>query len=159
MWDGEQVWVYQQPHAVSVKGGEHLADGWDPDLPLVEHGLFFSEKNTACYGSVGVSVWIVIQADHVALGDKMEEDGGDEGEEANDSTESNLQSKALDSYSSLHEDVGHEQEAGPAGTVREQLHPSNSSAQAANVNEVLILGLGRLGQTTGGQTLRPHLVV
>lgn len=97
VWDGEQVWVYQQPHVVSVKGGEHLADRWDPDLPLVEHGLFFSEKNTACYGSVGVSVWIVIQADHVALGDKVEEDGGDEGEEANDSTESNLQSQALDS--------------------------------------------------------------
>lgn len=75
---------------VSVEGSEHLADRWDPDLPLVEHSLFFSEEHAVCDGSVGVTVWVVIQADHVALGDKVEEDGGEEGEEANDSTESSL---------------------------------------------------------------------
>lgn len=71
MWNGEQVWVYQQPHVVSVEGGEHLADGWDPDLPLVEDALFLSEENIVGDGSVGVSVWVVVQADHVALGDDV----------------------------------------------------------------------------------------
>lgn len=82
---------------VSIKGGEHLADGWDPDLPLVEHILFFSEKDTVCDGSVGVSFWVVVQADHVALGQNMEEDGDEEGEHANDSTISSLNGEALDS--------------------------------------------------------------
>ncbi len=97
MWDGEQVWIYQQPHVIGVEGGEHLADGWYPDLPLVEHDLFFSEENTVGDGSVGVPDWVVVQADHVALGHEVEEDRGQKGEETDDSTESSLHGEALDS--------------------------------------------------------------
>lgn len=82
---------------VSIEGGEHLADGGDPDLPLVKYVLSLSEKDAVCNGSVGVFVWVMVQADHVALCDKVEEDRGEEGEEANDSTESSLQAEALDS--------------------------------------------------------------
>lgn len=97
MWSEEQVWVYQQPRFISIEGGEHLADGWDPDLPLVEHSLFFSEKDATGDGSIGISVWVVVQAEYVALTDEVEEDRGQEGEESNDSTESSLHSQALDS--------------------------------------------------------------
>lgn len=97
MWDREQVWVYQQTHVVGVEGGEHLADGWYPDLPLVEHTLFFSEENIVGDGSVGVPDWVVVQADHVALRDEVKEDGGEQGEETDDATESSLHGEALDS--------------------------------------------------------------
>lgn len=97
VWHAEQVWVYQKPHVVSVEGGEHLADSWDSDLALVKHVLFFSEENTVGDGGVGVCVRLVVQADHVAFGDEVEEHGGEEGEEANDSTESDLHREALDS--------------------------------------------------------------
>lgn len=107
MWDGEQVWVYQKPQVVGVESGEHLADGWNPHLPLVEHALFLNEEDAVCDGSVDVSVWVVVQADHIALGDDVEEDRGEEGEEANDSTESSLHGETLDSYSGLQEYVGH----------------------------------------------------
>lgn len=123
VWDGEQVRVHQQPRAVGVESGEHLADGRDPDLALVEHSLFFCEEDAVGDGGVGVSIWVVIQADHIAFGNEVEEDGGEEGEEADDSTESSLQGKALDSQSGLQEDLGHEDEAGPAGAVREQFYP------------------------------------
>lgn len=97
MWDAEQVWVYQQPCVVSVEGGEHLGDGWDSDLALVEYSPFFSEENTVGDGSVHVSVCIVVQTDYVALGDKVEKNGGQEGEETDHSTESSLYDKAVDS--------------------------------------------------------------
>lgn len=123
VWDGEKVWVYQEPHVVGIEGGEHLADSWDLDLLLVEHSPFFTEEETVCDGSVGIFVWVVIQAAHIAHGDEVEEDGGEEGEEADESTESSLHGKTLESKSGLHEDVGHDEEAGSSGTVREQLYP------------------------------------
>lgn len=97
VWDAEQVRVYQQPHVVSVEGGEHLADGWDSDLALVEHLFFFNEENTVGDGGVDVCVSVVVQSDHVSLGDEVEEDGGEEGKQADDSTESDLHGEALDS--------------------------------------------------------------
>lgn len=97
VWDTEEVRVYQQPHVVSVKGGEHLAHVWDSDLTLVKHSLFFSEEDTVGDGGIGVCVWVVVQADHVALGDEVEDYGGEKGEEADDPTESGLQCEALDS--------------------------------------------------------------
>lgn len=81
----------------SIEGGEHLADSWDPDIPLVKYTLFFSEEDAVCNGSVGVCAWVMVQADHVAFGDKVEEDRGEEGEEADDSTESSLHGETLDS--------------------------------------------------------------
>lgn len=134
---------------VGVEGGEHLADGWDSHLPLVEHILSFSEKDAVCDGSVGVSVWIMIQADHISLGNKMEEDGGEESEEANDSTESSLHGKALDSKSCFQENLGHEEEARSACAVREQLYPPNSTAQAASVNKVPGFRVSCCGETIG----------
>lgn len=97
VWDAEQVRVYQQPHFLSVESGEHLTHGWDSDLALVEHVFFLSEENTVGDGGVGVCVWVMVQTHHVTLGDKVEEDGGEEGEEANDSTERDLHGNALDS--------------------------------------------------------------
>ena len=123
VWDREQVWVYQHPRVVDIEGGEHLADVWDLDLALVKRVLFFHEKDTVGDGSVGVFVWVVIETDHVALGDEVEEDGGEEGEEADHATESGLQCEALYAESGLQEDLGHEEEAGPAGAVGEHLHP------------------------------------
>lgn len=119
--DGEQVWVHKHSCLVSVEGGEHLADGWNPDLLLVEHGPFLDEEDVVGDGGVGVCVWVVVQPDHVALGDEVEDDGGEEGEEANKAAESNLHSEALDSKSSLEEHVGYDDETGPAGAVREHL--------------------------------------
>lgn len=107
---------------VSIEGGEHLADGWDPDLLLVKYVLFFSKKDAVCNGCVGVFVWVMVQTDHIAFGDKVEEDRCEEGEEANDSTESNLHPEAMDSYPSIKQNVGHDEEAGPAGAIREQLY-------------------------------------
>lgn len=117
MWNAEHVRVYQQPHFVSIEGGEHLAYSWDPDLPLVEHTLFFSEEDAVGDGCVGVSVWLVVEADHIALGDEVEEDWGEEGEKSDDSTESGRQGKALDHQSGLQEGVWHQEEAGPTGAV------------------------------------------
>lgn len=97
IWDPEQVRVYQQTHVVSIEGGEHLAHIWDSDLTLVKHSLFFSEEDTVGDGSVAVCVWVVIQANHVAPSEKVEEDRSEKGEHANDSTESGLQGEALDS--------------------------------------------------------------
>lgn len=97
-------------------------DGWDPDLLLVKRAPFLSEEDAVCNGSVSVSVCVMIQADHVALCDKVKEDRGQEGEDTDDSTEHGLQGEALHSQSSLQQDLRHEEEAGPAGAVREQLH-------------------------------------
>lgn len=96
---------------VGIEGGEHLADVWNFNLPLMEHTLPFSEEEAVCDGSVGVSVWIMVQADHISFGNKMEEDGGEESEEANDSTKSSLYGKALDSKASFQNNLGHEEEA------------------------------------------------
>lgn len=80
-----------------IECGEHLVDGWDSDMSLLEHILFFSEEYAVGNGSVGVGVWVVVQPDHIAFCYKMEEDGGEESKEANDSTEGNLHSQTLDS--------------------------------------------------------------
>lgn len=97
LWDGKQLWVHQKSKVVGVEGGEHLTDGWDPDLALVEHALLFSQEDAVGDGSVGVSVWVVIKANDIAFGDNVEEDRGDEGEEADAATECRLQGDALDS--------------------------------------------------------------
>ncbi len=123
MWIGKQVGVDQQPRVLSVEAGEHLADSRDPDLPLGEHCPPLGEEHTVGDGGVGVAVGLMVQTDHVSLGDKVEEDGGEESEEANESTESSLKGKALDSKSSFQEYLRHEEEAGAAGAVREELHP------------------------------------
>lgn len=156
--DGEHVWVHQHARLVGVEGGEHLADSWDPDLPLVEHSPFLCEEDAVGDGGVGVCVRVVVQADHVALGDEVEEDGGEEGEEADEATESDLQGEALDSESGLEENVGHEEETGPTGAIREHLHPSDSGAQIAVVNQVPLLGVARRRETTGRWTSRLHRV-
>lgn len=158
VWDGEQVRVYQESDFASIEGGEHLADSWDPDLALVELPLHFSEENTVGDGSVSISVWVVVQADHVALGNEVEEDGGEEGKDANYSAESGLEGEALDSQSRFQEDLRHEEEAGPTGAVGEELHPSNSGAEAASVNEVPLIGVGRRGETACGWTVGLYLV-
>lgn len=93
---GEQVRVYQQSNLASVKRCEHLADGRYFHLLLMEDGPFLHEKNIVCDGSVGVSVCVVVEADHVSLGDEVEQDGGEEGEEADESTKSSLHNEALD---------------------------------------------------------------
>lgn len=80
-----------------IECGEHLADSWDSDMFLLKHILFFSEEYAVSNGSVGVCIWVVVQPDHIAFGDKMEEDGGEEGKETNDSTEGSLHGQTLDS--------------------------------------------------------------
>lgn len=80
-----------------IEGGEHLADSWDPDLTLMEHTPLLSQKDTVGDGSVGVFIWIVVQANNIALCDEMEEDGSEEGEESHNATERHLKSNATDS--------------------------------------------------------------
>ncbi|MEQ2312542.1 hypothetical protein AMECASPLE_032101 [Ameca splendens] len=123
MRNGEEVRIHQESHMTSIKGGEHFADSWDPDLTLMEHTPFLSQEDTVGDGSVGVSIWIMVQTDNVALCDEMEEDGSEESEEAYNAAESNLQGDATDSQPSLQEDLRYEDEAGATGTVREYLHP------------------------------------
>lgn len=153
MWEGEHVWVYQESDFVSIEGGEHLADSWDLDLALVELPLHFSEENTVGDGSVSISVWVVVQADDVALGNEVEEDGGEEGKETDYSAESGLEGDALDSYSCFQEDLWQDDETGRTGAVREELHPPNSSAKVASVNEVPLTGVGWRGEATCGWTV------
>lgn len=119
---GEQVGVQQQPLLSCVDGGEHFTDCRDPDLLLVEHAPLLCEEDAVGDGRVGVCVRVVVQANHVAFGDEVEEDRSEEGEEADDSAEGGLQGKALHSYTSFQQDLGHDDEAGPAAAVGEQLH-------------------------------------
>lgn len=97
MGDGEQVGVHQQSCVSSIEGGEHLADGWDLHLVLMEHLPLLREEEAQGDGGVGVGVWVMVQSDHVALSDIVEEDRGEEGEEADDAAEGSLQGDALDS--------------------------------------------------------------
>lgn len=99
MWEGKGVGVHKEPRLVSIEAGEHLANGWNGDLPLVKSVHFLGEEDAVRDGGVGVSVCVVIQADHIAFGDIVEDGRGEEGEEANDSTKNSLQSKALDPQS------------------------------------------------------------
>lgn len=121
--DGENVRVYQEPHLPGVESREHLTDGRDPHLALVEHALFLGEEHAVGDCCVDIFVWVVVQADYVTLGDDVKKDGGKEGKNANDSTESCLQGKTLDSESSFQEYLWHEEETGCTSAVREHLHP------------------------------------
>lgn len=123
MWEWEEVRVHQQPHPVSIEAGEHLAHGWNGDLPLVKAAPLLGEEDAVRHGSVRVSVCVVVQADHVALGDVVEDGGGEEGEEADDSAKHSLHGEALDTQSRLQQDVWHDEETGAAGAVGEKLHP------------------------------------
>lgn len=123
MRNGEKVWVHKKPHGASIEVGEHLADSWDPDLTLMERTTFLSQEDTIGDGSVGISIWIVVQTNNVALCDEMKDDGGEEGEEADDATGNNLKGNVTQSQSSLQKDLRHEDEAGAAGTIRKHLHP------------------------------------
>lgn len=77
------------------------------------------EEDAVCNGSVGVSVCVMIQADHVALGDIVEDGRGEKGEEADDAAKNSLQGKALDTQSCLKQNLWHNQETGPTGAIRE----------------------------------------
>lgn len=116
------VRVYQESHFACVEGGEHLADGRDADLRLVEHVLFLPQKDIVRDGSVGVCLWVVVQANDIALGDPVDDTWGEEGEEADGSKENKLQSKALNSHTGFQENLGQEDEAGPAGAVGKGLY-------------------------------------
>lgn len=89
----------------------------------MEPAPFLGEEDAVCNGSVSVPVCVVIQADHVALGDIVEDGRGEEGEEADDSTKNRLHCKALDAQSCLKQNVWHNQETGPTGAIGEKLHP------------------------------------
>lgn len=122
LWDGKEVRVYKQPHVAGIECGKHLVDGRDSDMSLLKHFFFFSEEYAVGNGSVGVCNWVVVQPNHVAFGDKMEEDGGEEGKETNDSTEGSLHGQTLDSQPCLQQNVGHDEQAGPTGAIRKQLY-------------------------------------
>lgn len=147
--DREEVRVDQQPHPVSVESGEHLTDVREPHLSLVEHSPLLRQENTVGDGGVDVPLRLVVQTHHVAFGDKVEHDGREEGEEADDSTEHSLHSPALSAQVGVQQDVGHEEETGSAGAVGERLHSSDGSAQTPLVDE-----LSRGGVSTGGQAAR-----
>lgn len=89
----------------------------------MKHVSFFSEEDAARNGCVNVCIWVMIQADHIAPGDKVKEDRGEESEEGNHSTESSLHRETLDSKSCLKQDLGHDDDTGQTGAVREKLHP------------------------------------
>lgn len=91
----EQVWVDQEAHLVHVEGGEHLADVWDEDVPLVEHVLLLPEEHAVGDSGVDVRSRVVIQAHHVSLGEEVKESRRQEGEEAHDSAEGCLQGQTL----------------------------------------------------------------
>ena len=86
---------------------------------------FLGEEDAICDGSVSVSVCVMIQADHVALGDIVEDGRGEEGEEADSSAENSLQGKALGAQSRREQNLRHKQETGPTGAIREKLYPCN----------------------------------
>lgn len=121
--DREQVRVHQQAHWTCVEAGEHPADSWDADLTLVEDVPPFGQEDATGDDSVGVAIWMVVQAYHITAGDQMEEDRGEEGEEAHHATEGHLKCQDLDPQSGLQEDLWHKGKAGSTGGVREHLHP------------------------------------
>lgn len=83
----------------------------------------FSEEDAVRDGCVNVCIWVMIQAGHIAPGDKVKEDRGEESEEGNQSTESSLHGETLDSKPGLKQDLGHDDDAGHTGAVGEKLHP------------------------------------
>lgn len=123
MWDEKEVWVHKEPHLVSIETGEHLANSWNCDLPLVKPVPFFSEEDTVCNRSVGVSVCVMVQANHIAFCEIVEDYRGDECEEADDSTKNCLQGKALHTQSSFKQNFWHNKKTEPTGAVREKLYP------------------------------------
>lgn len=122
LWEGEQVWVDQEPHLVHVEGGEHLADVWDEDAALVEHVLLLTEKHAVGDGGVDVRSRVVVQAHHVPLGEEVEESRRQEGEEANDAAERSLQGQTLACQRAVEQDVRHEEQTGSRRRVGEHLH-------------------------------------
>lgn len=118
----EQVRVDQKPRLAHVEGREHLADVGDEDTLLVEDILFFTKQRAVSNGCVDICSRVVIQADHVALGEEVKKNGGQEGKEADDSTESSLHGEALASESRVEEDLRHDEKTGSRRAVRKQLH-------------------------------------
>lgn len=135
MWEGKEVRVHKEPLLVSIEAGEHLANGWNGDLPLVKFVHLLGEEDAVRDGGVSVSVGVVIQADHVAFGDIVEDGRGEEGEEANDSAKNSLHSKALDPQACLQQNLGHNQKTGPTGAIREKLHPCHKTKERQNLNK------------------------
>lgn len=89
----EQYRVHKHRLLVGIERGEHFADTRYLDLTLTEHSLFLHQKDVVGDSCVRVSVMVVVQANHIAFGDDMEEDGSQECEETNDTTEGPLQDK------------------------------------------------------------------
>lgn len=83
---------------------------------------FLGEEDAVCHGSVSVSVCVMIQADHIALGDIVEDGRGEEGEEAHDAAKNSLHGEALDTQSRLQQNLWHNQQTGPTGAIREKLY-------------------------------------
>ena len=103
----EELWIHQHARPASVERGEHLSDVWDADLPLFKHSSLLHQEDVAGEGGVGVLVGVVVQTDNVALGEQVEEDGGDKREEADDADEGCLNSQTLCGQPCLEEDVWH----------------------------------------------------
>ena len=103
----EEVGVHQHAPPASVERGEHLCDGWNADLPLFKHSPLLHQEDVAGDGRVGVLIGVVVQSDNVALGEQVEEDGGDEREEADDRDEGRLHSQTLCGQPGLEEDMWH----------------------------------------------------
>lgn len=119
----EQVWVDQEASLVRVEGGEHLADVWNQDIALVEHSLFLPQQRAVGDGGVDVGSGLVVQAQHVALGEIVQEPRSEEGEEGRDAAEAGLQGQVLACQHAVEQDLRHNEQAGPRRGVGEDLHP------------------------------------
>lgn len=127
MWQIKQHWVYEHRLLLGIETSEHAAHIRDFHITLVKHGLLLHQQHVVRDSCVHVRLSVVIQAHHVAFGDKVEQNRCQEGEEADKTTERSLQRKAAQTDSRLCEDEGHQAQAKHAAGVREKLHTCKSN--------------------------------
>lgn len=127
----EQHRVYQHGLLLGVETREHAAHVWDFHVALVKHGLLLHQQRAVGDGRVHVRLSVVIQAHHVAFGDEVEEDRGQEGEEADKTAEGRLHGEAVHADSRLGEDDGHQTQAEHTAGVGEKLHTCKSNTNVS----------------------------
>lgn len=103
----EQYRVHKHRLLVGIERGEHFADTRYLDLTLTEHSLFLHQEDVVSDSCVRVSVLVVVQANHIAFGDDVEEDGCQECKETDDTAEGTFQHQTLNTNARLQKDVWH----------------------------------------------------
>jgi len=117
----EVVRMYQHAHPASVERAEHLGDGWDSHVPLFKHSRLLHQEDVARHGHVGVLVRVVEQLKHISLGELVEDEGCNKGEETDGGDEGRLKSQTLCGHPGL-EDEWHQNQTCAAVHVAETLH-------------------------------------